>query len=58
MLESLALALFEVAEGRLVPLSPEMPVLGFPAYWAICVVRYLNCSPMRLLLRWPEPEVV
>ena len=57
VLESLALAISEVAEGRLVPLTPQVPVLRFPAYWAICPARFLNSRPVRLFLAWLEDEV-
>ena len=54
VLESLALALPEVAEGRLVPVLPANPVLTFPSYWAICPARYLNRRAVRLFLDWLE----
>lgn len=56
VLESLALASREVAEGRLVPVTPELPVLSFPAYWAICPARYLNRRAVRLFLGWLEDQ--
>lgn len=52
VLESLALAANEVAEGRLVPVAPALPVLRFPAYWAICPERNLNRRPVRLFMEW------
>lgn len=57
VLESLALALPEVAEGRLVPVLPDLPVLTFPSYWAICPARYLNRRAVRLFLDWLDKEV-
>ncbi|WP_439122131.1 LysR substrate-binding domain-containing protein [Marivita sp.] len=57
VLESLALALPEVAEGRLVPILPAIPVLTFPSYWAICPARYLNRRAVRLFLEWLDQEV-
>lgn len=57
VLESLALALPEVEEQRLVPVLPAVPVLSFPAYWAICPARYLNRRAVRLFLTWLEHEV-
>ncbi|MDF1726449.1 MAG: LysR substrate-binding domain-containing protein [Sulfitobacter sp.] len=57
VLESLALALPEVAEGRLVPVLPDHPVLSFPAYWAICPARNLNRRPVRLFLDWLDRAV-
>lgn len=52
VLESLALALGDVAEGRLVPVLPERPVLSFPAYWLVCPQRYLSRRAVRLFLAW------
>jgi LysR family glycine cleavage system transcriptional activator len=49
-LESLALALPEVTEGRLVPVVPEVPILTFPSYWAICPARFLKRRPVSLFL--------
>jgi len=57
VLESLALALSEVADGRLVPVLPSIPVLTFPAYWAICPARNLNRRAVRLFLDWMDAEV-
>lgn len=57
VLESLALALPEMAEGRLVPVLPNLPVLTFPSYWAICPARYLNRRAVRLFLDWLNKEV-
>lgn len=57
VLESLALALPEVAAGRLVPVVPDLPILAFPAYWAICPARNLNRRAVRLFLAWLEAEV-
>lgn len=57
VLESLALALPEMADGRLVPISAKVKVLQFPAYWAICPARYLNRRAVRLFLDWLETEV-
>lgn len=56
VLESLALASQEVAEGRLVPVTPNLPVLSFPAYWAICPARYLNRRAVRLFLTWLQEQ--
>ncbi|CUH76018.1 LysR substrate-binding domain-containing protein [Tropicibacter naphthalenivorans] len=52
VLESLALAAGEVAEGRLVPMLPALPVLQFPAYWALCPARHLNRRVVRGFLGW------
>ncbi|WIV50409.1 LysR substrate-binding domain-containing protein [Marivivens sp. LCG002] len=58
VLESLALTAQEVAEGRLVPVFPDLPVLRFPAYWAICPARNLQRRPVRSFLGWVEQQVV
>ncbi|ARE42091.1 Transcriptional regulator, LysR family [Rhodovulum sp. P5] len=52
VLESLALASAEVAAGRLVPVTPDLPVLAFPAYWALCPGRHLNRRAVRRFLAW------
>lgn len=52
VLESLALAAGDVAEGRLVPVLPEFPLLSFPAYWLVCPQRYLSRRAVRLFLTW------
>jgi LysR family glycine cleavage system transcriptional activator len=57
VLESLALALPEVTEGRLVPVVPEVPILTFPSYWAICPARFLKRRPVSLFLDWLDAEV-
>lgn len=57
VLESLALALPEVAEGRLVPLTPTTPVLSFPAYWAISPARNLKRRAVKLFLDWLDEQV-
>lgn len=57
VLESLALAATEVAEGRLVPVTPSLPVLTFPAYWALCPPRFLNRRAVRLFLEWISGQV-
>ena len=56
VLESLALAAPEVAAGKLVPVTPRLPVLRFPAYWALFPVRYLNRRSVRLFLTWFEEQ--
>ncbi|WP_425100166.1 LysR substrate-binding domain-containing protein [Tropicibacter sp. S64] len=55
-LESLALAAQEVEEGRLVPVTPHLPVLRFPAYWALCPERNLSRRAVRLFLDWLAME--
>ena len=56
VLESLALAAGEVADGRLVPVLPAVPVLSFPAYWVICPRRNLNRRAVRLFLDWLDGQ--
>ncbi len=52
VLESLALAAPLLAEGRLVPVTPDIPVLSFDAYWALCPLRNMNRRAVRLFLDW------
>ncbi len=56
VLESLALAADEVAAGRLVPVTPSVPVISFPAYWVICPGRNLNRRAVRLFLDWLDVQ--
>ena len=56
VLESLALAAPEVTEGRLVPVTPDLPVLSFPAYWVICPARYLSRRAVRLFVSWLQEQ--
>ncbi|MEM5469267.1 LysR substrate-binding domain-containing protein [Celeribacter marinus] len=58
VLESLALAAPEVAQGRLVPVTPELPVFTFPAYWLICPPRHLNRRAVRLFTDWIAQKAV
>ncbi|MFZ5961871.1 LysR substrate-binding domain-containing protein [Thalassococcus sp. BH17M4-6] len=57
VLESLAVAATEVAAGRLVPVTPTLPILSFPAYWAICPHRFLHRRAVRLFLTWLDGQV-
>lgn len=52
VLESLALVAQDVAEGRLVPVTPHLPVVSFPAYWLLCPQRFLQRRAVRLFLNW------
>lgn len=52
VLESLALVANDVAEGRLVPVTPHLPVVSFPAYWLLCPQRYLRRRAVKLFLEW------
>jgi LysR family transcriptional regulator, glycine cleavage system transcriptional activator len=52
VLESLALVADDVVQGRLVPVTPHLPVISFPAYWLLCPQRYLSRRAVRLFLEW------
>lgn len=52
VLESLALAQTELADGRLVPVTPSKPILRFSAYWLLCPARFLKRRPVRLFMDW------
>lgn len=54
VLESLTLASREVAQGRLVALTPEIAVITFPAYWLVCPSRHMNRRSVRLFLSWMD----
>lgn len=56
VLDSMALAMPEIAEGKLVPVLPQIPVLKFPSYWAICPPRYLKRRAVQLFLSWLEEQ--
>ena len=58
VLESLALAAREVAEGRLVPLTPELPVLEYPAYWLVCPARNLSRRGVRRFIDWLDVQAL
>lgn len=57
VLESLALAQAEVANGQLVPVASEIPIVTFPAYWVICPSRFLSRRAVGLFLDWLEGQV-
>ncbi len=57
VLDSLSLALPEIAEGRLVPVFPQLPVLCFEAYTAICPTRYHKRRSVQLFLDWMAQQV-
>lgn len=56
VLESLALASGEVARGDLVPVTPQLPVLEFPAYWLVCPHRHLSRRAVRIFVDWMEEQ--
>ncbi len=56
VLDSMALAVPEIAEGKLVPALPQIPVVKFPSYWAICPARYLSRRAVQLFLDWFKGE--
>ena len=57
VLDSLSLAYSDVAEGRLVPLFPDLPVLRVPSYSAICPTRYHKRRAVQLFLDWMVAQV-
>lgn len=57
VLESMALAEAELADGRLVPAVPSVPILRFPGYWALCPARFLSRRVVGNFLNWMETEV-
>lgn len=57
VLDSLSLALPEMAEGRLVPVLPQLPVLRFASYTAICPTRYHKRRSVQLFLDWMAQQV-
>lgn len=56
VLESAMLAWRELAAGRLVPLSPDLPVIVFPAYHIVCPPRHTNRRIVRLFTDWMVEE--
>ncbi|SEL33282.1 LysR substrate-binding domain-containing protein [Pacificibacter marinus] len=52
VLESLAVATGEVARGDLVPLTPTLPVVEFPAYWVVCPARHMKRRAVASFLTW------
>ena len=57
VLESLALAARELADGELVPLCPGVPVVAFPAYWIVCPRRHLSRRAVGTFVGWLGAEV-
>ncbi|SIS82473.1 LysR substrate-binding domain-containing protein [Phaeovulum vinaykumarii] len=56
VLESATLAMAELAEGSLVPLSPAFEVLEFPAYWLVCPTRQRARRAVRAFADWIGAE--
>lgn len=52
VLESLTLAAQEVRSGALVPLTPSIGVVSFPAYWVVCPNRYVNRRIVKVFTDW------
>ena len=43
-------------DGRLVAVTPDLPVLSFPAYWVLCPARFLKRRPVRLFMEWAQAQ--
>ena len=56
VLDSMSLAMTEIAEGRLVPVLPQIPVLRFTSYWAICPSRYIKRRAVQEFLAWLKSQ--
>ncbi|MFV0359432.1 LysR family transcriptional regulator [Tropicimonas sp.] len=56
ILESALLAWRELDAGRLVPLSPRLPVIEFPGYHIVCPPRHTNRRIVRLFTDWMVAE--
>ena len=56
VLDSMALAMREIHDGRLVPALPQFPVLRFSSYWGICPPRYLKRKAVQVFLDWLDGQ--
>ncbi|RFC64579.1 LysR family transcriptional regulator [Fulvimarina endophytica] len=56
VLESSTLAIRELVNGDLVPLSPSLPVIEFPAYWIVCPARHRNRRIVANFSNWIREE--
>lgn len=52
VLESLVVAAKELERGDLVPLTPTLPVLEFPAYWIVCPARHMKRRAVASFVSW------
>ncbi len=52
VLESITLAAQEMRDGALVPLTPDLSVISFPAYWAVCPNRYVRRRAVSVFMDW------
>lgn len=52
VLESLAVASRELERGDLVPLTPALPVIEFPAYWIVCPARHMKRRAVAAFVSW------
>jgi len=52
VLESLAVAATEFESGDLVPLTPSLPVIEFPAYWVVCPARHMKRRAAVTFVSW------
>ena len=56
VLDSMSLAMPEINEGWLVPLLPQLPVLRFDSYFAICPTRYIKRRAVQEFLAWLKTQ--
>ena len=52
VLETATLATNELRNGTLVPITPELGCLNFPAYWIVCPKRHLNRRAVQMFNEW------
>ena len=52
VLETATLAMDELKERSLVPLSPELGYIAFPTYWLSCPARHLNRRAVKTFADW------
>ncbi|MEM5476416.1 LysR substrate-binding domain-containing protein [Pacificibacter sp. AS14] len=52
VLESLAVAAKELERGDLVPVTPSLPVIEFPAYWVVCPARHMKRRAAVTFVSW------
>jgi LysR family glycine cleavage system transcriptional activator len=56
VLESLAVAAKELDRGDLVPLTPFLPVIEFPAYWVVCPARHMKRRAVAVFVSWMRDQ--
>ncbi len=52
VLESITLAAQEMQDRALVPLTPELGIISFPAYWMVCPNRYVRRRAISMFMDW------